>query len=421
MKNNLPHTETCDLMQYFYTTVHDPIIRALLRFSGRLDPDALKRAVDRSAFAAPQILCCFSKEKHAWEDRGFTAEQIVHTVDAAEGEDPSEELLFSTIAFFEEPHLKIYLVRGRKGDSLCVIISHLVADGVGLKQYLGLLAGLYSAFEAGREPATPLPGDRSVRQLSKSFRFGEKLRIFSSRMDFEKQEPSMYLPFEKGEGEPFCVLRRIEPERFSQLHAYAKRRGATLNDLLLAAYFRAHHALTGCPRLVLPCPVDARKYLPENSNCGVCNLTSSFMVRLSVRDEDPFDETLRAVSEQMSAQKNSTACLKGPLLLDDLFRVLPYSATRRMFFKTFYIPIISYTNIGVLKPELLRFGRSETTDAYLTTAVKKAPFFQVSVSSFAGRCTLSSNMEGTPQNRQTVEQFYDRMLAELEALEALSE
>ncbi len=416
MKNSKLRTQTCDLMQYFYTTVHDPIIRALLRFSGRIDLALLKRAVDRSACAAPQIRCCFSEEKHAWEDRGFTSEQMVHIVEAAEGEDPSEGLLLSTIVFFEEPHLKIYLVRGREADSLCVIISHLAADGVGLKQYLGLLAGLYTEFEAGREPAPLRPGDRSVRQLAKSFRFGEKLRILSSHMDYEKQEPSMYLPFEGGEGEPFCVLRRMEPERFSKLHAYAKRRGATLNDLFIAAYFRAHHALTNCPRLVLPCPVDARKYLPEDSDCGVCNLTGSYMVRLSVRDGDPFDETLHVVSEQMSAQKNSTACLKGPLLLDFLFRVLPYSACRRMFFQTFYIPIISYTNIGILSPELLRFGQTETTDAYLTTAVKRSPFFQVSVSSFAGRCTLSSNMEGTQQDRQIVEQFYDRMLAELDAL-----
>ena len=416
MKKNNPRTETCDLMQYFYTTVHDPVIRALLRFSGRIDPGTLKRAVDLSSGAVPQIRCCFSQEKHAWEDRGFTAEQMVRIVDAGEGEDPSDKLMLSAIAFFEEPHLKITLVRGRKADSLCVVISHLVADGVGLKQYLALLAGLYTACEAGQEPAPQKPGDRSVRQLSKSFRFGEKLRIFSSKMDYEKQNPSMFLPFEKGEGEPFCVLRRIEPERFSELHAYAKSRGATLNDLLLAAYFRAHHTLTGCPKLVLPCPVDARKYLPEASQCGVCNLTSSYMVRLSVGENDSFDKTLRAVSEQMTAQKNSIASLKGPLLLDLLFRMLPYSATRSMFFKTFYIPFISFTNIGVLKPELLRFGRTETADAYLTTAVKKAPLFQVSVSSFAGRCTLSSNMEGSQQNRLVVESFYVVLFKELDAL-----
>jgi NRPS condensation-like uncharacterized protein len=416
VKKNNPRTETCDLMQYFYTTVHDPVIRALLRFSGRLDPGALKRAVDLSAGAVPQIRCCFSQEKHKWEDRGFTAEQIVHIVDAGEGEDPSDRLMLSAIAFFEEPHLKIYLVRGREADSLCVVISHLVADGVGLKQYLTLLAELYGACEAGLDPAPPLPGDRSVRQLSRALRLGQKRQILSSRMDYEKQNPSMYLPFEEGEGEPFCVLRRIEPERFSELHAYAKSRGATLNDLLLAAYFRAHHTLTGCPKLVLPCPVDARKYLPDASKCGVCNLTSSYMVRLSVGENDPFDKTLRSVSEQMSAQKNSLASLKGPLLLDFLFRMLPYSATRKMFFKTFYIPFISFTNIGVLKPELLRFGRTEPGDASLTPAVKKAPLFQVSVSSFAGRCTLSSNMEGSQQNRQVVETFYDLLFKELDTL-----
>lgn len=65
MKNKF-RTEAFDRMQYFYTTAHDPVIRARLRLAGRIEEKSLRRAVDLSAQAVPQVRLCFDRERRGW-------------------------------------------------------------------------------------------------------------------------------------------------------------------------------------------------------------------------------------------------------------------------------------------------------------------------------------------------------------------
>lgn len=219
-----------------------------------------------------------------------------------------------------------------------------------------------------------------------------------------------------GRGKPFLAERAVEAHAFAAAKAYAKSRKAAVNDLLMAAFARAHYAVTGCPKLLLPCPVDLRKYLPKRESAGITNLTSSYLCAVKVRENEPFDVTLLSVSMQMQAQKNSLACLKGPMFLDMSNRLLPYSLFRKAFFRVFYIPVISYTNLGILDRKRLRFGNAETADALLATAVKHAPSFQVSVSTFEGRCTLSSCADYREEDRGVAVEFLEKMAGELEGL-----
>lgn len=413
MKHKI-RTEAFDLMQFFYSSAHNPLIRALIRFSGRLDPDVLRRAVDLSASSVPQIRCVFSAELHGWEDRNFSADRIVRVTESSE-EGAAERLMLDKIGLGSEPQLKIHLVRGPQSDTLCVILSHLVADGTGLKQYLYLLASLYR--RCAETPGTvmpPEPLDRSVGQIFRGMGPMERLRVLRFPMDYRKQEPEMYLPAEEEQGEPVTVLRRVGGERFSALKQYAKKAGATVNDVLLTAYGRAHFSMTGCADLEIPCPVDLRKYLPDGARCGICNLTGNYVCRVSPEKGESFRETLKRVAGQMSAQKGSKDCLKGPMILDFLFTVLPYPARKRLFDRNFFIPVVSFTNLGVLDGKRLDFGNGKVEDVYLSTAVKHPPSFQVSISTLGNCCTLSSNLYATEKNRLVAERFLDGMISELE-------
>jgi NRPS condensation-like uncharacterized protein len=413
MKHKI-RTEAFDLMQYFYSSAHNPLIRALIRFSGRLDPELLRRAVDLSASSVPQIRCVFSPQAHGWEEKGFSADRIVHVTESADGGE-AERLLLDTIGLGSEPQLKIHLVRGPESDTLVVIISHLVADGAGFKQYLYLLSSLYR--RCGETPGAivpPEPLDRGVGQIFRGMGAAQRFRILRSPMEYRKQEEEMYLPLEEEQGEPVTVKCRIGGDSFAGLRQAAKKEGVTLNDLLLTAYGRAHFSMTGCPELEIPCPVDLRKYLPEGARCGICNLTSNYMCRFQMKKGEPFGETLKKVNAQMSAQKGNANSLKGPMLLGLLFTVLPYSTAKKVFDKSFSIPVISFSNLGVLDWKRLDFGNGKIEDAYLATAVKRPPSFQVSVSTFGGCCTLSSSLYATEKNRRVAERFLNGMVSELE-------
>lgn len=404
-------------MQYLYGAAHDPLIHGIIRFSGHIDIAALKRAVSISLSAVPMLRCCFEIKpiRPRWIDRGFTGEDIVTLVTAL-GDEPLQvqQLLSATIDIFHEPQLKLFVLRTDTSDTLCIIVNHMVCDGAGLKEYLYLLSGLYSRCFAGeQEIPRPECGSRGVGQLFSRFRFIEKVRIFRLKYDASPLKAQTPYRFEGKPDAPFFLFHGISADELTRLKAAAKQRGATLNDMVLCAYIRTLHRSVGGRRIVMPCPVDLRKYLQEGQKAGICNLTSNYICDVTIAEGDPAEETLSQITRQMQAQKESLSCLKSMLSMQLAFRAIPFFILQSIFGKVFTMPVISYTNLGVIDQDALSFKGVRVTDACLTGAVKRVPYFQVAICTFDGRCTLSCNMFGTPDDRAKAEGFLKEVREEL--------
>lgn len=410
-----------DCMQYFYGAVQKPLIRCLVRFSGHINESALRRAVDLSISAVPLISCCFDEHSHCWRKRGFHSGNVLHTIEA-EAENGSEKAaqkaLLSPIDFAREPQLKIFLVKTKEKDCLCIIISHMISDGGGFKQYLYLLAGLYSKCAedpAYCEPPAPL-GRRGLGQLLQNLSFRDQCAALFAEMDSAKQDPAMRLSLKGDPSSPLIVIRRIEADSFVRMKRFAKINQVSINDLLLTAYARAARRMSGCKTVTVPCPVDLRKYKKPNQICGICNLTGNYTCRVSISERDSFSTTLNEVSRQMQKKKGSVSCLKGPMLYHILFHLVPFRAMQKLFYRISPVPVTSYTNLGILEQTKFGFGNLGIEDAFLSTAVKSAPYFQVSVSTYCDCCTLTSSIYGTDEDRKTVALFLRRMTDELESM-----
>lgn len=409
-------TEAFDIMQNYYRTVHDPLIRCMFQFNGRLDADVLERAVNLSTAAIPQIACRFDSKSHGWAEMNFTAKDML-TIVPEENGTAAEKLLLSTIGFEQEPQLKLFLFRGEQNDTLCAIISHLVADAAGFKQYLYLLAQLYSL--CAKDPDYNIAskaGDRSLGQLLRGYSFHEKKSIFTSKQASLHEEASMYPPLQGDKNRQFIIRCSLERSEFEAVKSYGKSHSASVNDMLMTAFARALSRWTGSSHIEFPCPVDIRKYLKNREACGICNLTSNYLCSADLSADDPFEKTLHRIAKQMAAQKESSACLKGPAFLNILFHILPESAIQALLSKIFTIPVVSYTNMGILDEKLLAFGNVNASDVFLSTAVKYAPYFQVSVSTWKGNCSLCSSFHGMPKDEQQIRDFMDSMKKELLSL-----
>ena len=419
MANNNLEAQPFDCMQYFYGATQEPLIRCFTRFKGHLNEGALKQAVQLSISAVPLISCCFDEKAHCWRKHGFTADSIVHLV-KVHNEDGSaaRKLLLSAIDRTCEPQLKIFLVRDEKSDTLCVLINHMVSDGAGFKEYLYLLADLYSKCEKGTGcHAKPQPfGKRNLNQLLHNLSFKQKLGILFATAQTHKPDPAMILPLKGDLSNPFVVIRRIEKEPFARIRSFAKSSHASVNDMLLAVYIRVLHRVTGCADITVPCPVDLRKYKKSGQTCGICNLTGNYSCHVDMASGEPFGDTLKKVSAQMRAQKESDACLKGPMLYHMMFHILPFGVVRKLFYKISPVPVTSYTNLGIISDDKFRFGGLAIEDAFISTAIKHVPYFQLSVSTYGGCCTLTSSLYGTGEDRKTVEDFLSQMENELDSL-----
>lgn len=102
-----------------------------------------------------------------------------------------------------------------------------------------------------------------------------------------------------------------------------------------------------------------------------------------------FDETLLKVKKTMDDGKISFSCLKEPMMLEILFKLLPYEAAKKIETKSFYNPPIALTNIGLIDKNQLIFGNAELKDAYINGSIKYNPYFQVAVTTFNNVIFLS--------------------------------
>lgn len=419
MKNNKIKAQAFDCMQYFYGEVQEPRIRCCVRFNDHISETALKRAVGLSVHSVPLISCVFDERLHCWKEREFTADNIIRLVEVPAGdENVIADFLLTSVDHSIEPQLRIILVREETHDTLCIIINHMICDGTGFKEYLYLLCDLYSKCERSPEyDIKPQPlNKRDLNQLLKNLGLKEKLDILFSKSDFDTPDPAMILPIRGDSQNPMIVITHIEKEQFTLIRHFAKERHTSLNDVLLTGYMRALRRVTGCKNITVQCPVDLRKYKKADQRCGICNLTGNYWCSAEISLDEPFADTLEKVSGQMRTQKESSVCLKGPMLLHMIFHMLPLNMVRKLFNRLSPVPITNYTNLGSLDEGKFSFGNHTIDDAFISTAVKKAPYFQLSISTFQGRCTLTSSLYGMDEDRKAISSFFDQMLGELSSI-----
>ncbi len=419
MRDNLFAAQPFDCMQHFYASVQGPVIRACITFGGPLALPLLQQAAEQTATAVPLLRCTFDAAHRRWQPRGFCAGDFVHELPLP-GPQPSQSeidaVLLRPLAG-DGPPVQLFLLHGTRQDVLCVLFSHLLGDGAAFQQYLQLLAACTRAIAAGEAAvAAPLPGTRSFTTLLHRLPLRRRLQLLKAHTSSAKQTPQMVLPRQGGTAPQLAKVVLPAPQ-VALLRRFAKAHGATFNDLLLTATLRALAAATGSSRVTLPCPVDLRRTLNAGNAASLCNLTSNYWCSATPAGE-PFTTTLAGVARELQAQKNSDGCLKGPVLLHLLFHLLPNFALQPLFYRLSPVPVTSYTNLGVLNDELLQFGAAPVQDVFLCTAIKPAPYFQLSVCTFRGACTLSSCFFGGDADTAQITGFLQGIAATLVGLVA---
>lgn len=432
MRQDSPErVQPLELVQYFYSHAHDPIIRCRIDLDGHIDERLLRRAVAISVHAMPLLECVFDPTTCSWEPRGLDSDVGVtvsyisdqqYTSNQCTGshrpsnQNAVEDEFLGTLPSNAAPRIRIHVMRRPAKDALCILADHMVCDGAGFKDHLYLLAKIYSALVCGEDAWAPTRGyplRRDLGQATDDLGAAGRIQILASRTTTPKPSPLMRMPLD-GEGdEGHMAVSRIEADAFARIHSRVKALGASLNDAFLAAYACMIQQVTGCSDIMIPCPVDLRVHAPASQRFGICNLTSNYFCHVNVADGERLSELLSRVAAQMRAQKESDACLKGPILLDSLSRRLGLKGLEKLFFKVADVPEISYSNLGVIDDERLVFGNLGVTDAFIATALKRAPSFQMSLSTFRGVCTMTSCLYADVHDAQLADSLLEAVRGEL--------
>jgi len=422
--------EMWDQMQFFVRKVADQQVRCVISFDGRIDEIRMASAVRLSLDAVP--IMGFRYVEGWWHSYWGHIERIDYskTFTTIKTENVGYEILrclSEEINPFGGPQVRVRILRST-ADSLCINMNHMVGDAAGLKEYVYLLASIYRNLIKDSEyrPEPNANGRRGLRQVSRHIRLLDKIKILRRGTAEAFRSLNWRFPLGKGACEPEILILKFPRSRFNAIREYGKKHQATLNDVVLTAYYRAlFEVIQPDPSISLrvAVTVDLRRYIPSGEAEAICNLSAFVFSEIGPGLGADFNETLRKVRDDMNMKKNDFPGLKGFPRLVVLFKLLPYSLLKRKILRRFEPPRMvnrqsggmppSLTNTGMIDSEKLVFGDVGVTDAYLTGAINYSPGFQMGVSSFKESMTCSVCFCNTGVDRKLVDRFFACLEKEL--------
>jgi len=412
-----------DKWQYMCGTSfhHDPLIRCRIDFDGHLDEDVLTRAVTLSLKTIPLLGCCFDGKsvRARWVDKGFTGKDMVSVTAADEDvEKQVYQYMAGRLDFAVDPQLKVTVVRSHDSDIMCVLISHIVCDAAGFKEYLYLLGRLYTALYNGEEPPPQAFLDRGTQPLFVDTTWQERRRILRSAPDSHvfPDRNQIGINFDSGEPRVYMENRVVFEDGLAALKAHGQAQGATVNDGFMALYSRAFCKNTATQHVWMPSTIDLRKYIPEGTPYGITNYTTNCLCDVLVKPEDSLADTIAQISRQMWTYKSGKDPLKPVLLWNRTVRWVLHPILRMVFAKVIQLPIVFYSNFGIIDAALLRFADVPVNDAYLTAGLRPRPYAHLNLSTFQNRCTVTCNFIGSDLDQQFFVHVLDDMCAEVAEL-----
>ncbi|MCG7409455.1 condensation domain-containing protein [Paenibacillus sp. ACRRX] len=421
-----------DRMNYLmglFTAVQQ--IGTVLHFAGQLDTNLLQKALQLTSVKNPILNSRFVEaETPYWEkytERAIESILSVQNCQDHERDSLIEAYIAQPIDWVNGPMLEARLFRSGH-DSLCLKISHLCMDGAGVKEFIQLLATLYTRLFEGESYQTihqvMMEGKQGFRDQTPLFAAAGITDIWSAHQQQAGIASLWSFPSTSQENlTPVIAVRSLEQYQTEKLINRTKAARATLNDGVLAAYFRsiAKQAVYMAPRTkekAIGITVDLRRYLPSRTTGALCNLSGMEMPEIEMNDGELFEATLEKVKHAMDAIKKHTPGLSSAAGMEKM-AAMPLSTAKAGMAKQhemvsqlqMALPLM--TNFGVISEHTIQFAACNTVNGYMTSPIMYAPFFCLGVSSYRNILTLCVGYHTPAVSEQEVSRLLDDIMMEL--------
>lgn len=402
----------------------DQQIHAIIFFDGHFDEERIKTAARLLLDTEPVLGCRFIDHHKTpyWERRNdldslpyctftktldFNRDLFDFIVTPC---DPREDLGIQLKIFHQE-----------KNDVLVVKTSHAIIDGGGIIEYLFALGDLYNklAVNPNLRIEPNVTGSRSLKQVLKRFNIFQKLFIFLRN---RSSKPNWMLPYIGLEAKnPNYILRRFTEEQFRKIKKISKKHNATINDMILTAFYRSIFKIINPntkTRLLSVVTINLRAYLPNQKGESICNLSSSSYPKINYKPNEQFEETLFRVRDEMNFRKRFAPGIGPGFFIENVFK-FPFARVKKSIQKRYDKDLKRnathpvFTNVGLLRTEDLDFGEIKAIDAYLMTPIMNAPGFIFGVMTFNERMSICMGFYESSYNKELIQTFIDNIVEEL--------
>ena len=419
--------EISDQIQFFLRTYADQQMRFVIAFSQHINLEVLEKAMRLAIYAEP-VFSYFYKEgaKTSW----WQKQEVIDTallIDLIEVkshyENEIDNFLTLEIQPFSFPIVRARVIRNGQKDILCINMNHTPTDGVGLKEFVKILASIYTNLITNPEfePKPEINGDRSLKQVTDHFTFFQKLKFAREGFRAPKKALSWLFDWARTgeERRKFITTIKFTSDTFDRIKTYSKVNNVSINDIVLAAFIRAfeqtdmrnHYATK--PVII---PVDLRKYIKEESGYPICSLTGSLTCNIGKVTGASFKDTVMKVRDEMNKKKEVHAEMNRIIQIVVLSRIIPYGKLKEKLMNMRMPPIPLVTNIGIIKQADINFNDVPVEDAFVTGAISFEDYFSMGFSTFQNVITFSIGYSGGDEQEQKVKVFLGTFKAELESI-----
>ena len=396
-------------------------------FGSRLDESVLAAAADLLLEGEPILAFRLVPDARAphWRRVPASERSVLRVVDTAAEYEALRRVGLDAAGGVQ---ISLCLWRREAGDRLLLTMSHVVGDGFSLQLLASRLSSLYSAVARDGD-YRPKPGRLQTRDAWQLAAGVPRLARLRALVDFAWFMAPRFLPRSThclplpadSVGPWVHVVRRLPSPSIAVLSRYGKERGATVNDVMLTAAYRAlaAHGWDGSSGLRIPMTVDLRRWLlPAEHAATIANLSSWEQPYLMRKLGGSFDETLRRVTALTRRRKQRRPGLAIGLITLHLVKNLPErTAASGGGVKT---PAhrgrggrarLTFSNEGLLTAERLSFAGEVPQSAHTLPPFAWLPAAHVSLSGYRGALTLAAV---TPENGASgVARFLEAMVDEL--------
>ena len=406
-----------------------PQLGGVIMFDARLDPALLDRALRLLLVAEPILAYAFDPDlKRPMWRRVEHLDQIplLYVRDSSAPDADAAAFVATRMDPTAGLGIAAMLLRGTEGDTLAVRVSHVTMDGGGLKEALYLLANIYQRLH--EDPGwAPEPNTGALRHATTDAGLLEKLRLLSKSKFEILPESDWHGPDISETGPARYVRATVEPDVLKRAAALGRPVGATVNDILVAAYYRTLFRVLGpAPgsRTPLMMTVDLRKHLPPGTRVALANLSSTWTIRVPPVDSEDFDATLARVVEATREWKETDAG-RANAVADAIGNRLIGRRALGLFRKQFEKVATAgdgeargtlqlITNIGVIDEEKLDFGDAPISDAWLLGPIVPRGVGVVA-STYRDKMSLSHGTEFSDSDVAVVMEVVEGTAAEIES------
>ena len=408
--------------QYLAHDYNDNTIRFLLRYPGLLDPDTLCAATDAVIRGADILHGSFFNDpiNAYWMIHGEYEESCYFQYIRTSG-DPmvtAESLSLLPVLPESQTQLRCYLVQSETESVVALSISHLCVDGGDGKYLLEKLVESYNLiYRNGNPEGLEIKnGSRAPEQIY----VGNSPKELLSLLKMPGSDVKSGFPYaNEYPGRLNMVRISIPADVMGAARKRAKAEGATANDLLLTALYRAYGALPevdeNAPMSIMSM-MDLRRHCDDGESDGLANMSGTFPTTLQEGTVGTFSHVLSQVSAQTRAAKeNPLVGMDGLPLIHGAVRTVPMKLLLLAAGKFYGSMALGMTNLGNIPGAALAMGDLIPTEGVFGGPVKKKPGMQVSAASFDGECALCVAGQYTREDAAVLQSLLDHMAEEIKA------